>query len=423
MLSWQNDMTKKKTRSTRHRLHSRLDTNPTTTATPKTIRHVNRSILLNLIRLHQPVSRAELSRITGMHRSNTSVIVEELIAEGLLREERAKPVGRGRVPFFLYVSEDSVYVLGVNLRVSETTIALGQLSGKIEKLTSFDTPKDPELFVQMLDREIRRLLMTVRPSLRKSVRNLIVSVPGHIHSKTQGDVWIPALPAYSGFSLRAAIEDNTGMPTDVMNNASLGALAEMWLEEMQHINLKDFIFLLIGDVGTGSGLIFHHQMYLGHDLTFAGEFGHMVIDPAGPKCACGKKGCWQLYVCDRATWERYQPAKQFTHAGFQQFLQSAKDREPQAIAALRETAKYLALGISNIYQVLNPEVVIFGGEITGLWDILHPEITKQLSKLNTGIAIRPAKDNVDQLFLQGAIHLGLRKIFDPPTMGLAMPKS
>ena len=147
-------MTKESPRSTRHRPHSRSDGNQTTTATPQTIRHVNRSILLNLIRLHQPVSRAELSRITGMHRSNISVIVEELIAEGLLREERAKPVGRGRVPFFLYVSEDSVYVLGVNLRVSETTIALGQLSGKIEKFTSFDTPKDPELFVQMLDREI-----------------------------------------------------------------------------------------------------------------------------------------------------------------------------------------------------------------------------------------------------------------------------
>ncbi len=410
-------------RPTRHHTDLQPDTSQTTTATPQTIRHVNRSILLNLIRLHQPVSRAELSRITGMHRSNVSVNIEELIAEGLLREERAKPIGRGRVPFFLYVSEDSVYVLAVNLRVSETTIALGQLSGKIEKLTSFNTPKDPELFVQVLDREIRRLLMTVRPSLRKFIRNLIVSVPGHVRSKMQGDVWIPALPGYSGFSLRASIEARTGIPTDVMNNASLGALAEMRLEEMQHVKLKDFIFLLIGDVGTGSGLIFNHQLYLGHDLTYAGEFGHMVIDPAGPKCPCGKNGCWQLYVCDRATLERYRPGKQFTPAGFQQFLQKAKERDPRAIAALHETIKYLALGISNISQALNPEVVIFGGEITGLWDVLYPEITKQLSKLNTAAAIRPAKDNIDQLFLQGAIHLGLRKIFDPPTMGLALPKS
>ncbi len=416
-------MTRAIPRPTRRRPDLHPDTNQTATATPQTIRHVNRSILLNLIRLHQPVSRAELSRITGMHRSNVSVNIEELIAEGLLREERAKPIGRGRVPFFLYVSEDSVYVLAINLRVSETTIALGQLSGKIEKLTSFDTPKDPELFVQVLDREIRRLLMTVRPSLRKFIRNLIVSVPGHVRSKTQGDVWIPALPAYSGFSLRASIEDRTGIPTEVMNNASLGAIAEMRLEEMQHFKLKDFIFLLIGDVGIGSGLIFNHQLYLGHDLTYAGEFGHMVIDPAGPKCPCGKNGCWQLYVCDRATWERYRPGKQFTPAGFQQFLQKAKEREPRAIAALHETIKYLALGISNISQALNPEVVIFGGEITGLWDVLYPEITKQLSKLNTAAAIRPAKDNIDQLFLQGAIHLGLRKIFDPPTMGLALPKS
>uniref|UniRef100_E6QHL6 Putative ROK family protein n=1 Tax=mine drainage metagenome TaxID=410659 RepID=E6QHL6_9ZZZZ len=409
-------MSRTLSRSTTRRPCLYPDANRTTTATPQTIRHVNRSILLNLIRLHQPISRAELSRITGMHRSNVSVNIEELIAEGLLREERAKPIGRGRAPFSLHIREDSLYVLAVNLRVSETTIALGQLSGRIEKFASFETPKDPGLFVQMLDREVRRLLMPVRPSLKKLVRNLTVSVPGHIRSKTQGDIWMPALPGYSGFSLRSAIEDRIGIPTEVMNNASLGALAEMWLDELQHVHLKDFVFLLIGDVGAGSGLVFNHQLYLGHDLTYAGEFGHMVIDPAGPKCPCGKNGCWQLYVCDRATWDRYQPTKPFTAAGFQQFLQKAKKRDPRVIAALYETARYMALGISNISQALNPEVVIFGGEITGLWDVLQPEITRQLSQLNTTTAIRPTQDNIDQLFLQGAIQLGLRRIFDPPAM-------
>ncbi|MHB1023306.1 MAG: ROK family transcriptional regulator [Acidobacteriaceae bacterium] len=417
-------MMKKSLAPTKRHAHLRPDNNHITTATPQTIRHVNRSILLNLIRLHQPISRAELSRITGMHRSNISVIVEELISEGLLQEERAEPVGRGRVPFYVTFSEDSVYVLGVNLRVSESTIALGQLSGKIETTKSFDTPQDPELFVQVLDREIRRLLMTIRPSLRKSIRNLIVSIPGHIQSKTQGDIWMPALPDYSGFPLRAAIEAKTGIPTEVMNNASLGALAEMWMEEMRHVQLKNFVFLLIGDVGTGSGLVFHHQLYLGHDLTFAGEFGHMTIDPAGQKCACGKRGCWQMYVCDRATWKRYRPTQPFTAASFQDFMQSVKRRDPQAVAALQETAKYLALGISNISLALNPELIIVGGEIASLWDMLQPEIIKHLPRFNTDTAIRAATDiNIDQLFLQGAIHLGLRNLFGPPTIGLAVPRS
>ncbi len=394
-----------------------------TTATPQTIRHVNRRIVLNLIRLHQPLSRAGLSRITGMHRSNISVIVEELIADGLVREERADPMGRGRVPFLLYVTEDSVYVIGVNLWVSETKIALGRLDGSIEKVTSFTTPDDPSVFVQMLDREIRRLLLTVRPSMKNSIRNLTVSVPGHIKSRANKEVWIPALPAYSGFSLGEAIEAKIGIPTEVMNNASLGALTEMWLEEMDHVVLKDFIFLLIGDMGAGSGLVIHHQLYLGHDLTFAGEFGHMVIDPDGPKCACGKHGCWQLYVSASATWKRYRPTVRYTAAGFHQFLQSVRNHDSAAIAALKETAKYIALGVANISQILNPEVIILCGEITAVWDILQPEIVRHLLLLNTTTEIRPTKANANQIFLQGAVRFGLNKIFNPPGMRMTMPQS
>lgn len=384
-----------------------------TTATPRTIRQVNRSILLNLIRLHQPISRAELSRLTGMHRSNVSVNIEELTSEGLLREERSKPGGRGRVPFLLYVSDDAVYVLVVNLRVSETTVALGQLSGKIEKVVSFATPEDPELFVAALNREIRRLLISIRPNFRKAVRNLIVSVPGHVRFKAEGDIWIPALPRYAGFFLRAAIESKIGIPTDVMNNAGLGALAEMRLHEMRRDTVNDFIFLLIGDVGTGAGIIFDQQLYLGHDRSYAGEFGHMVIDQSGLKCSCGKHGCWQLYVCDRATWQRYRPTEKFTPAKFQHFLQKAKQGDARAVAALNETVKYLALGISNICEALNPELIILSGEISTLWDLVHSELMKQLSTLNTTITVRRPASNVDHLVLQGAIHLGLRKVFDP----------
>lgn len=388
-----------------------------TTATPRTIRLLNRSIVMNLIVRNQPISRAELARLTGMHRSNISIIVEGLIREGLLREEPAKSLGKGRIPLSIFVREDFTFVLAVNLRVSETSIALGRLTGKIAAQISFPTPSDADTFAVLLDREIRGLLKRTGADGKRSVLNLNIGVPGHVRPKSTGRMWIPALPGYSGLRLRALIESKTRIPTEVMNNAGLGALAELWLEEKEHPRPRDFVFLFVGDMGTGSGLILNQQLYLGHDRTFAGEFGHTVIEPNGPECACGRLGCWQLYVSDQATWQRYQPKKPFSAANFREFLLRVMQQEARALACLFDTARYMALGIYNISQVLNPGSVVIGGEITSVWDVFVPQLRKELAKLDSQIPVRSSRiRNIDELFLHGAVQLGLRSVFGPPTL-------
>ncbi len=406
---------KKHSMTLKHSTDSAAPSN--TTATPQTIRLLNRSIVMNLIARNQPISRAGLARLTGMHRSNISIIVEGLIREGLLREEPAKPLGKGRIPLALFVREDSISVLAVSLRVSETTIALGRLTGKIAAQISFPTPSDADSFVVLLDKEIRGLLKRTGVDGRRSVLNLNISVPGHLRPKSSDSVWIPALPGYSGFRLRTLIESKTRIPTAVMNNAGIGALAELWLEEKEHPHPRDFVFLFVGDMGTGSGLILNQQLYLGHDRTFAGEFGHTVIEPNGPLCACGRLGCWQLYVSDHATWQRYQPKKPFSAANFREFLHRVRQQEARALACLFDTARYMALGIYNISQVLNPGSVVVGGEITGVWDVFELQLRKHLAKLDSQIPVRPSRiRNIDELFLHGAVQLGLRSVFGPPSV-------
>ena len=68
--------------------------------------------------------------------------------------------------------------------------------------------------------------------------------------------------------------------------------------------IRDLVFVEVGEIGVGAGLMIRGDLYTGHDHTWVGEFGHMIIDPAGPPCNCGRRGCWELYVCDRATWQR-----------------------------------------------------------------------------------------------------------------------
>ena len=386
------------------------------TATPSTVREVNRSIILNLIRRHQPISRAELSQRTGIFRSNISDIVDELVGQDLVVEKRGIAVGRGRVPTLLSLNGNSFRVLAVSVRPSETLVAAAGLTGKISKRVTFETPRNPREFV-------RKLLKTIaqfheqHPGKASGLQEIGVGVPGLVKASAGQVLWIPALPEYSGFELAAEIEKRSGISTAADNDSNLAALAELWVDETA--DLSDFVVLVIGDVGVGAGIILNRELYRGHDTSFAAEFGHMTIDLAGAECSCGRRGCWELYVSDRATWQRYLPKSptEFDPSRFQELLDLAHQGNQQALGALGETAKYLSVGISNIFLALNPEVIIVAGCIAKAWDLIQNTVVRSFSPPGLNVPIRTARPDLEQLYLRGAIRLALRKAFAKPKLG------
>ena len=127
---------------------------------------------MNLIRLHQPVSRVQLSTLTGIYRSNISFIVEEMVEEGLVREERGSSArGRGRVPILLSLNPDGFRVLGVSIRVTATVVTLADLTGKALDSSTFCTPDSPDAWVQLFRKSMRRLCKPfgVQPNILKAV--------------------------------------------------------------------------------------------------------------------------------------------------------------------------------------------------------------------------------------------------------------
>jgi N-acetylglucosamine repressor len=379
-------------------------------ARPSTIREINRSIILNLVRLHQPLSRADLSGLSGIFRSNVSDIVERLIKQGLINEERAVPSGRGRVPFMLTLNAAGFGVLGVNVRASETTLALAGLTGGRVEHDTFATPERPAELVKKIAGFTRKWGQNMGPRLRE----IGISMPGWVNGRTGTLRWIPALPAYAGFALATAVEKATGVPTAVENDCNLGALAELVDSEAKGEHLRDFVLLDIGGVGVGAGIVVDGEIYRGYDTTVAAEFGHMMIDPGGPACPCGGKGCWELYVTSRATWKRYRPRIPFTRARFEELL-VANDSEAQA--ALRETARYLAIGISNIAFALNPQVIVVAGRMAVAWKSIKAPLERALSVRRLAVPVRPASVDANELFLRGATQLALGKAFERPSVG------
>jgi Transcriptional regulator/sugar kinase len=385
------------------------------TATTGSVRDINRSILLNLVRSEQPISRADLSRRTGMFRSNVSAIIDQLVDEGMLTEERPLHAGRGRVPTHLRLNDSAYPVVGVYVQPATTLVAFAGLNGALNKTWSFPTVQQPVPFVQ----ELRRTISKIQREMRVDrLQRIGIAFPGFVNAKTGRIKFSPGLPEFSGYSLRDEMQRKIGVPVCADNDSNLGALSELWLRKAdEHEGPVNFVFISIGESGVGSGAVLDGQLYRGHDSQFAVEFGHMIVDPKGEKCSCGRSGCWERYIRNKAAWKRYKPKTAFHKERFIEFVQAARSGDPAAVAALRETASYIALGVSNIAFALNPGALILAGEITDAWDVIREPIEAVFQSLRAGTVLRRARLERELPHLHGAICLALNDVFAKPVLG------
>ena len=328
-----------------------------------------------------------------------------------MREERKQSSGRGRTPTLISLGKGEFGVIGASLRRTKTTVAFASLDGHVESSYTFSTPANPEEFIRMFAEACRTVSHDLNNQTKpmRSVSQIVVSIPGIVTrtGESSTTLWMPGLPKYSGLDIAGMIKAKTGIHCVAANNAGLGAVAVMHTNQKQDNWINDFVFLVIGDVGVGSGLVIQRNVYSGYDATYAGEIGHTVIDPDGPQCNCGRRGCLQLYICDAATWKRYNPRVEFTHERFQELLDEAAANNPKAVKAVRETAKYLSLGISNIALTLNPERIVLAGALTQIWPLLEKELRSAFFLPQHHAMVEHVDGPVDMLFLKGAIELGL----------------
>ena len=356
--------------------------------------------------------------MTGTFRSTVSEIVKDLVASGLVSETRAEPSGRGRVPVLLRVNDHGFEVVAVNVRPERTTVALAGLSAKPSRTVSFATPANPNALLTKLAGAIDNLCADRGKYRLKGIREIGVSVPGLVDAAAGRIRWLPYLPGYSDFDMAGAVRDRFGIRTAVDNDANLAVLAIAWRAQLEEHSVRDFVFVEIGTEGVGAGIIVNGELYRGHNSTLAAEFGHMVVEANGIPCGCGRRGCWERYVCDHATLQRYRPGITFSPEAYASFLRAVSDGEAAATAAFRETARYLAIGLANIGFALNPSSIVVAGHVCGAWALISPVIEEALSAIRFPIRVNQAPASADELFLKGAILLALNSVFSQPTLGL-----
>ena len=398
----------------------RIDLSNFQVATSETARDINRRIVLNLIRTHQPISRADLARHSGLQRSTVSVIAEQLIRERWITEGANGHTARGRRPTFLHLNKERVGIIGINVRPVTTTLALADLDANFLAQDSLPTPQQPKQFLAELVPRVRKL-MNARPEL--TCEGIGVSLPGRVNTATQQLVFAPNL-GWRDFDLKTPLEKATRLPVELENAANSCALSEICFGRRAE-GLRNLVIVTVSE-GIGCGLILNHQLVHGSTGT-AGEFGHAALVPDGLECSCGNRGCWEMYASNSAAIRYYSQAGSSRGRrsatidktiDFDHLLRLAVQGDGKAVDALQQMAKYLGLGIAPLVSGLAPDMIVIVGEVTRAWNEVGPIIkdtVRRHSFTRAETQIVPS-DPITQPRLRGTIALVLLKHFGAPAI-------
>jgi predicted NBD/HSP70 family sugar kinase len=399
----------------------RIDLSNFQVATSETARDINRRIVLNLIRTHQPISRADLARHSGLQRSTVSVIAEQLIKERWITEGANGHTPRGRRPRFPHLNKERVGIIGINVRPVTTTLALADLDANFLAQDTLSTPADPKQFLAELVPRVQKL-MDARPEL--TYEGIGVSLPGRVDLATKQLVFAPNL-GWSDFDLKTPLEEATQLPVELENAANSCALSEICFGRRAE-GLRNLVVVSVSE-GIGCGLILNHQLVQGSTGT-AGEFGHAALVPDGLECSCGNRGCWEMYASNSAAVRYYTQAGSTSRGrrspaventiSFDHLMRLAEQGDGKAVEALEQMAKYLGLGIAPLISGLAPDMIVVVGEVTRAWQRVGPIIRDTIRRHSFTRAetqIVPS-DPITQPRLRGTIALVLLKHFGAPAV-------
>jgi predicted NBD/HSP70 family sugar kinase len=381
----------------------RVDLNAIESASSETARRINREIVLQLIHARQPISRADLARVSGLQRSTVSQIIEQLMRERWIREGSIAQLPRGRHPTMLVLNDD-VVVLAADIHPRQVTVAMLDLNGHLLSRSTLPLGSDPSKAMTAIIECMQR----IRDNFpKKSLEGIGVSVPGRVDKQSQCLIFAPNLK-WPEFDIKQAIERRMGLPTEVENAAIACLMSELWFGRMDGV--RDAVLITVSE-GIGAGILANGQLVSGQD-GMAGEFGHISIDSSGPRCACKQNGCWEVFGSCNAALRYYgeleAKAKRLT---FHELLNLAEEGNAHALAAMAKQAKYIGRGLRMVTAALSPEIIMIAGDVTSAWDKYAPIIQSELDQLTlkrTAPRLLPTHEG-DVARLRGAAALLLQR--------------
>lgn len=382
------------------------------------IRAINRSTILNRIKTHGSIPRAEIARLTGLSPATVTGITAELIQDKLVFEKESGDSSGGRRPIMLAINPNGGCVVGIKVMEDHALGALTDLEASLLGKQSYPlTDTSPEGISQSLSELVAELLKMSENST-PNLMGVGVGLAGIVDAG-QGLVRQSPFFGWNDVPLRDMIQNLVNVPVYVDNDVNTLAFAEKWFGAGRGVD--NFLVVTVGR-GIGLGIVsngqFNHGVRGG-----AGEIGHTVIQPGGEVCACGKRGCLEMYASEPALLR--QAAKSFELGQLsslpktpEELIALAASGEKAAQKIFARAGELLGQSIANLVNIFNPQRVLINGEgvRAGNWlfDPMRAAIDEHTMpglRQDVSILVEPLGDDA---WARGAASLVLHELFESP---------
>ena len=364
------------------------------------VRRWNLSSIFKLIRKRGPISRIELTKISGCSAGTASNHVRTLIEKGFVIETQKGISSGGRKPMQLMVNPNKAYIFSIEIEVNKIKMVLFDLELKVvtKNIIPITYKNDYRKTLEEVFFKIDKMMEEKNLEL-DNLLGIGVAVPGLI-DKVKGILEFAPNLGWKDVHISEIFKDKYGLPVILNNEAKAAAIGE---RESIYPNINNMVFVSINE-GIGCGIFFNGGLYRGASGN-AGEFGHIIIDTNGPVCHCGNRGCWEALASENFIVNSYlklpNSNKELTK---KEIYQLGKNGDKKIIEIFKEAGRNIGIGLVNIINGLSPELLVIGGGIVEIKEYIYEEIVKKLEESALSISYRNVKIKFSELGSLAAVY-------------------
>jgi predicted NBD/HSP70 family sugar kinase len=362
--------------------------------TAQNVKYLNKHVVVDMIRFTPGgITRADLARTLGLSRAAMTIIVNDLVAAGLVREVEAHHAG-GRKPIVLEINPDLGYVVGIDMGATHITLILADFAGReIQVLdASVDIREGPQSCLAQMDRHLKAMLEKSGLGLDR-IRAVGVGVPGPIVSEAGMVSGPPIMPGWDGFPIRDYLQGLWNCHVSLNNDSDLGALGE-WAYGAAR-GERNVAYIKVG-TGIGCGLLLNGQIY--HGATGSAE--------NGPMCQCGNRGCLEAMAGGQAIARRAvemikkgqrtqlaekSPVENIT---YMDVISASRRGDLFAQQLMVDAGSHLGTAVASLVNLFNPGMVVIGGGVAQIGDLFIEPIRRTVHQRSLRVASRAVRITV-----------------------------
>jgi predicted NBD/HSP70 family sugar kinase len=323
----------------------------------------------------------------------------------------------------LEFQDSAKFILGIDIGATHISVAVTNLRGKliVWHERKYSVRENPEGAWKLIIDLCKKCSKDAQFDLQ-NLMSIGVAFPSPIDPQHPELLSKGIIPNWEGSSSIEKLSNHFNVPVYVDNDANLGALAEHWWGAGRGVD--DLIYIKIAN-GIGAGYIFGGEIYRGAK-GIAGEMSHMSININGNDCGCGLKGClatylsaWALEVRTHSLLSSYPDSKlNLSYPKIRLIEKAALDGDKLAIRVVKEASEYLSVAITSLTNLMNPNMIILGGSLTRVGDLLIEPICEKVKKSNLVSFVEPTQIKISELGAKavaiGAATLALQETFSEP---------